>query len=121
MTNYLLDTCFILGLYGQNATALTLMQHTLPNQCHISVINRIELLGYHNISPKDEKELNLFLSYINCLELDKAIQDKAISLRKRHKIKLADSILLATALVHEFQLLTLYNALNNKFLYETQS
>ncbi|WP_230479008.1 PIN family toxin-antitoxin system [Kingella kingae] len=40
----------------------------------------------------------MFFRRVYCLDLDKAVQNKAIELRKCHKIKLADNIVLATAL-----------------------
>lgn len=119
MSKYLLDTCFILGLYHQNETALQLIRSISFEQCCVSVINRIELLGYHNITPEDEQELAYFLNQVQLLEIDKAVQNQAIELRKRHKIKLADNLVLATALVHGATLLTLDDGLQCKFLHET--
>ena len=119
MNKYLLDTCFILGLFKGNEQVLALMQHISPQDCYVSVINRIELLGYHGITPHDELELSNFLNEMTQLPLSQLVENKAISVRKRHKIKLADSIVLATALAHELQLLTLDNRLNTKFMHET--
>lgn len=118
MNKYLLDTCFILALYKNHEDALRLIQNISFEQCYISVVNRIELLGYHQITPQDEQELTAFLNQLICLELSQSVQDKAIEVRKFHKIKLADSIVLATALAHDLELLTLNNGLNNKFLKE---
>ena len=118
MNEYLLDTCFILGLFKGDKTALALMQHAPPQNCYISVINRIELLGYHGITPNDEQILTQFLNEMVCLPLSPAVEQKAITIRKRHKIKLADSVVLATALVNGLELLTLDNSLNNKFSQE---
>lgn len=118
MSKYLLDTCFILGLYKQNEQALRLLQNVPFDACCVSVINRIELLGYQNITPHDERELTAFLNQVHHVEMDKTVQNKAIELRKRHKIKLADNIVLATALVHDLTLLTLDTGLNNKYLIE---
>lgn len=118
MSEYLLDTCFILGLFKGNKTALALMQNTPPQNCYVSVINRIELLGYHSITPSDEQILTDFLNEMVCLPPSPAVEQKAIAIRKHHKIKLADSVVLATALVNRLELLTLDNSLNNKFIQE---
>ncbi|WP_329535040.1 PIN domain-containing protein [Kingella kingae] len=69
----------------------------------------------HYITPQDEQELTLFLSRVYCFDMDKAVQNKAIELRKCHKIKLADNIVLATALTHDLMLLTLDDGLQRKF------
>ena len=119
MNKYLLDTCFVLGLFKGDKTALNLMQDISPYDCYVSVVNRIELLGYHGITPHDERELTSFLNEIICLPLSTAIENKAIEVRKRHKIKLADSIVLATALTHGLTLLTLDERLDKRYQTET--
>lgn len=118
MNRYLLDTCFILGLYAHNQQALTVINGISFSLCAVSAVNRVELLGYHGISDDDDKELRHFLSLVTCLEINRAVQDKAIELRRRHKIKLADSLVLATALTYNLELLTLDKDLKNKFIQE---
>lgn len=118
MTKYLLDTCFILGLFKQNDNALQLMQSIPPYNGYVSVINRIELLGYHGITAHDERLLTSFLDEINCLPLTAQVENMAINVRKRHKIKLADSIILATALTHNLTLITLDDKLNRIYQLE---
>ena len=56
-----------------------------------------------------------------CLDIDLAVQNQAIALRRRHKIKLVDSLVLATALTHHLRLITLDNSSHNKFLHEIQA
>lgn len=121
MNKYLLDTCFILELFKSNHQVLEMMQNISPDDCFVSVINRIELLGYHGITSHDEQMLNDFLNELGYLALSAEIEQKAISVRKRHKIKLADSIVLATALVHHLELLTLDTGLMAKYQKEINS
>lgn len=121
MSKYLLDTCFILELFKSNHQVLEMMQNISPDDCFVSVINRIELLGYHGITSHDEQMLNDFLNELGYLALSAEIEQKAISVRKRHKIKLADSIVLATALVHHLELLTLDTGLMTKYQKEINS
>ena len=121
MSEYLLDTCLVLGLYAQNPQAVAAMQGVSFGQCAVSAVNRVELLGWQGISDADDAELRRFLSRVVCLDIDLAVQNRAIALRRRHKIKLADSLVLATALTHDLRLLTLDNSLLNKFLHEIQA
>ncbi|MDO5651092.1 MAG: type II toxin-antitoxin system VapC family toxin [Moraxella sp.] len=121
MNDYLLDTCFILGLFNENAKTLKIMQNISPKNCFVSVINRIELLGYHGITTHDEMMLNDFLNEITQLDLSQKTANKAIEIRKRHKIKLADSIVLAAALVHDLTLLTLDEKLAKHYHQEIAS
>lgn len=116
--NYLLDTCFVLGLYGENADAIGQMNGVDWENCSVIIITEIELLGYSEIKEKDEQELTEFLNNIQIFPLSQSVKNKAIQLRKRHKIKLPDCIVLATALAENRQLLTLDNGLRNKFLKE---
>ena len=43
------------------------------SQCAVSIVNRIELLGYHGISDSDDIQLRQFLRHVECLEIDRAI------------------------------------------------
>lgn len=71
------------------------------------MITRIELLGYSDINNEDEAFLQTILDAIASLPLSNAVEQETIALRKQHKIKLPDAIILATAHVHKLQLLTL--------------
>lgn len=117
---YLLDTCFILGFIKNNQEVLKQFGAIDIDDCYISTINRIELLGYSSLSQDDEVKIKAILNYIDCLSLDDKVEQQTIQLRKHHKIKLPDAIVLATALTHHCQLLTLDNGLNNKYLAQIQ-
>lgn len=117
---YLLDTCFILGFINNNQEVLKQFGAIDIDDCYISTINRIELLGYSSLSQDDEVKIKAILNYIDCLSLDDKVEQQTIQLRKHHKIKLPDAIVLATALTHHCQLLTLDNGLNNKYLAQIQ-
>ena len=116
---YLLDTNFIIALHNREPKALEVIhnhQMTLT-ACTISVVNYIEVLGFEQL-PADEANFRQLLSCFVRYPLSESITTKTIELRKRHKIKLADSVVLATALVNGLELLTLDNSLNNKFSQE---
>lgn len=117
---YLLDTCFIIELYNDNPEVLAIVQSKQIelSQCGISPINRIEVLGFNALAPDDENNLNNLLDSLVSFPLNRQIENKAIELRIKHKIKLPDCIVLATALTHGLALLTLDNGLNNKYVAE---
>jgi len=71
-------------------------------QFTISVINKIEVLGYIT-SGKDIED---FIGLADILELTEEIANKTIDLRKVYKIKIPDAIIAATALVHKLSLIT---------------
>ncbi len=104
---YLLDTCFIIGLCNGNQDVLDSFKNIPLSDCYISVINRIELLGYANITAKDKAKIELVISKVGELALCDKTANQTINIRQQHKIKLPDSVILATANVHNLQLLTL--------------
>ena len=60
---YLLDTCLILGLYQQSEAAINLLNaHQVRlKQGVISVISRIEVLGFSQLTLIDEHNLTFLL------------------------------------------------------------
>jgi len=71
----------------------------------LSVITKIEMLGY-NASDNDAALLSDFIKTSIVLELSNEIVNKTIAIRKKHKIKIPDAIIAATALVYDLTLIT---------------
>ncbi len=91
MTHYLLDTNTIIYALNQGLK--------LPSgKYFISIITEIELLSYPNLSQRDEDVLKRVLSEFECIEVTQSIKDKTIHIRKSSKLKLPDSIIVASAL-----------------------
>ena len=65
----------------------------------ISVIAEIELLSFPNLTSSEAKKIVGLLAQMTVIGLDDAVKSKAIALRKSHKIKLPDAIILASAIV----------------------
>lgn len=75
-------------------------------QARISVITKIEALGYPFKNP-DEHTLLLNLCHeLPVIPLSDAIAEETINLRKTNRIKLPDAIIYATALVEGLPLIT---------------
>lgn len=120
---YLLDTCFILELHKKNTETLAILieKNITLSQCSISMVNRLEVLGYADITDDDERALIGLLLKLQKFSVSLEIENKVIELRKRHKIKLPDAIVLATALTYELELLSLDTGLINKYQKEILS
>ena len=71
----------------------------------VSVITQIEVLGY-NAPPSAYQLLADFMKDSEIIELSEPVVNQTIALRKLYKIKLPDSIIAATALVHELRLVS---------------
>jgi len=72
----------------------------------ISAITEIELLCWKTTNKKDLQVLQDFINDATVIELEKTIKLKTAELRKSYKIKLPDAIIAATALIHNFTLIT---------------
>ena len=68
----------------------------------ISVVNKIELLSRNETPPS----IHAFLSTADVIPLDDEVVIQTIALRKKHKIKLPDAIIAATAILQKRTLIT---------------
>lgn len=106
--SYLLDTNFIIGLQQRNPQALSVIldNNVLLQNCFMSVISELEVLGFPGNTDQDIIQIKQLIAPVTCIELTKPIQQQTIKLRRQHKIKLPDAIILATAQVFDLQILT---------------
>ncbi|MFN0174463.1 MAG: type II toxin-antitoxin system VapC family toxin [Saprospiraceae bacterium] len=72
----------------------------------ISIISKIELLGWRDGSPKQLQNLTDFILDSEVLPLSDTVVDKTIEIRRSQKIKLPDAVIAATAIVHDFTLIS---------------
>ncbi|MDF1547188.1 MAG: type II toxin-antitoxin system VapC family toxin [Bacteroidales bacterium] len=105
---YLIDTNVAIGYIGGDLTekALNLLDGIIDGQFYISVINKIELLGFAGITKNEELKFGELINAANILGLDEEIVNGTIAIRKQYRSKLPDAIIAATAIVHGFTLVT---------------
>ncbi len=72
----------------------------------ISAITEIELLCWKSATEKDMEVLHNFIDDALVIELEQPIKYKTADIRKKHKLKLPDAIIAATALVYELSLVS---------------
>lgn len=72
----------------------------------ISVITRMELLAWPGASDEQALILDEFINTSDVFALEEPVILKAIEIRKKHKIKLPDAIIAATAVVKELTIIT---------------
>ncbi len=105
---YLIDTNVISkalrGLFPDSGMAF--VEELLGSQVNISVITRIELLGWKPDHLDFAADLALVVQQANEFALDEAVVLQTIALRKSIKIKLPDAIIAATALVNKLTLVS---------------
>ena len=72
----------------------------------MSVISRIETLGFHKITPEERSKLTAMLASLPELALNEPVVTTAIMLRQQRKMRLGDAVIAATALTHNLPLVT---------------
>ena len=82
------------------------MQPYLSKQFGLSVISEMELLSFSQNSEKDERNIQSLIDDCVVFDLDNAVKNQTISLRKKYGIKLPDAIIAATAIKNNLPLLT---------------
>ena len=101
MKRYLLDTNAIIYLLGGHLAS------PLPNgQCSLSIITEIELLSFPGISIEEEQKIRGLIALFDRIQITDTIRDEVIKMRRKHRLKLPDAIIAASALSHNSILLT---------------
>lgn len=73
----------------------------------VSVITYIEVLGYHKLREEERAQLEGFFRAAEAVfPLSDRVVQQAVRLRQQRRMSLGDSIVAATALVHERTLVT---------------
>ena len=106
--NYLIDTNVAIYYFGLalSAESEKFMDMILGERYSISVINRIELLGFKSLNVNESEALSSFISHSDIFDLEENIILETIQIRKKYSIKLPDAIIAATCLVNNFSLIT---------------
>lgn len=72
----------------------------------VSELSRIEVLGYHSLTVEAEEYFNAVFSLATILPISKEVADKSIELRQQSRMKTADAVIAATALLYCDELIT---------------
>jgi len=93
-------------IYSYSEEYKYLRELVWSNDASASEISRLEVLGYHGLSEKENQYHKDAFLVLKTFEIDMRVLDEAIKLRRDHKMKLGDSIVAATALVHSLEVYT---------------
>jgi len=105
---YLIDTNVAIEYIGEvlPEKTLTVLDDIIDGQFYISVINKIELLGFKGITETERVKFQEFIDAAIVHELSDDIVDRTIEIRKHQKTKLPDAVIAATALLNELTIIT---------------
>ena len=73
---------------------------------YLSDVNKMELLSFNPPNPNALRVVEQFIQRCNILSISEDIVNKTIEIRRVHKRKLPDMIIAATAIIHNFTLLS---------------
>jgi predicted nucleic acid-binding protein len=92
----LLDSNIV--IYATQPANDWLRTEVLSQPFAVSQVTRVEVLGWHKMTPQDKADLEIFLDAGLVLSITDAIADRAIALRQARKLSLGDALIAATAL-----------------------
>jgi predicted nucleic acid-binding protein len=101
---YLLDTNVVIDFLAKNlpANSQATVADIIDDEANISLITKMELLSYSDV----EQNVIDFVYSSNILMLNDKVVNKTIELRRKHKKKLPDTIIAATAFVNNLTVAT---------------
>ena len=104
---YLVDTnILIYHTQGLKKAGDFINSLTARNAFNISILTKIEFLGWDKHTQENFESCAKLIELANVYTLDDDIADKAVEIRRKFRIKLADSVIAATAIVHDLKLAT---------------
>jgi predicted nucleic acid-binding protein len=104
-SSYLLDTNILVY-------ALKGLQSVMPyfeEDCYLSVVTEIEILGVPGLSKKELGIRQSALDFCTIIPLTNSIKNEAIRLKQEFKVKLPDAVIAATAITEGYTLITADN------------
>ena len=113
---FLLDTNYVIGLVKQQEIVTkTVTDRAIETKaCTYSFVTRIELLGFPGITSQEIDGIERTLAQMQYAALTQEIEDWAIALRRKYRLKTPDAIIAATAKCLKLELLTLDQQLANR-------
>jgi len=104
---YLIDTNAVIDYLGGKlpSSGMDFMNSVINAVANVSVVTKIEVLGY-NAPAEHYQLLANFMDDATVLDLTNNVVDVCIDIRKKTKTKLPDTIIAATALVYDLNLIT---------------
>lgn len=72
----------------------------------VSEISRVEIMGFHKLSHDEETYFRAVFELIPIIVPDQEIYNIAIAIRRKHNLKLGDSLIAATAFENKLSIYT---------------
>jgi len=106
-TEYLIDTNILIYHTKGSKSVSNFIRDIIAKQgFNLSILTKIEFLGWDKHSPEGFQKCRRLIELANVYVVDDDIAEQAIELKRQSKIKLADAVIAATAIVNNFKLVT---------------
>ncbi len=106
-SDYLVDTNILIYHTSGSQRATDFITKQIANHSFkLSIITKIEFLGWDQHTAEGFEKCRKLLNTATIYPVDDSIADKAIDLKKQKKIKLADAVIAATAILNNMKLVT---------------
>jgi len=99
----LVDTNVLIHHWDGDTRTTALLENAI---IHTSFVTEIEILGFHGYTAHERARVIADMATIPIIDLDAGIRSIAIDLCARHRIKLADALIAATAIRRDVPLIT---------------
>ena len=105
---YLIDTNIIIYFLNDNlpAGSYPKMNNIFSESFNISVITKMEVLGFTEHTELSYKKAKRFIDNANILEINDEIVEKVINIKRKKKVRLPDAIIAACAVNNNLTLIT---------------
>jgi len=105
--SYLLDTnILIYHAAGSQSTISFISDLIAQHSINISILTKIEFLGWDKHTSEGFAKCKALIEFANIYAIDDNIANKTIELKRKSRIKLADAVIAATAIIHNLKLAT---------------
>jgi len=98
---YLIDTNILIYFLQGEEVASSFFKNIMDKKLYISLINKIEVLAFPDLSENEEMEIKQFLLNFITLNVDDPVAEETIRIRKMYKLKLGDALISATSIMHD--------------------
>ena len=78
----------------------------LSGENFVSALSLVEVLGYYKLTEEDRNYFDASFHLLTALPISDEVISKATELRKMYRMKTADAIIAATAVIHQLELIT---------------
>jgi predicted nucleic acid-binding protein len=105
---YILDTNAVIYYVKEDSNVVSIIEdiYTKNVPVYVSVITEAELFGFPQLSDEEAERIKKFLHTVSIIPMDSQIARLTGTIRKTYQLKIADSVIAATALFTGTRLLT---------------